>query len=133
MQEMPLEPYFWNRYAYMLSEDEKAGCLGQCARAFFDISEGDEFHQANAERDSSEQAILLFKKLLGLDLPYNFKAPPSKVDLAPFKTNTFLWLNYLSLLALQAKDLHSFDDMTLMLSAAADTIPRLKRSLIVGE
>ncbi|KAH7049931.1 hypothetical protein BKA57DRAFT_326801 [Linnemannia elongata] len=133
VQEMPLEPYFWNRYAYMLPEDEKAACLGQCARAFFDIGEGEEFHQANAGRDSSEQAILLFKKLLGLDLPYNFKAPPTKVDIAPFKTNTFLWLNYLSLLALQTKDLHSFDDMTLMLSAAADTIPRLKRSLIVGE
>ncbi|KAG9064118.1 Zinc finger C3H1 domain-containing protein [Linnemannia hyalina] len=133
VQEMPFEPYFWNRYAYMLSEDEKAGCLGQCARAFFDIGEGEEFHQANAGRDSSEQAILLFKKLLGLDLPYNFKAPPTKVDIAPFKTNTFLWLNYLSLLALQAKNLHSFDDMTMMLSVAADSVPRLKRSLIIGE
>ncbi|KAF9137339.1 Zinc finger C3H1 domain-containing protein [Mortierella sp. GBA39] len=133
VQEMPFEPYFWNRYAYMLSEDEKAGCLGQCARAFFDIDEGEEFHQANAGRDSSEQAILLFKKLLGLDLPYNFKAPPTKVDIAPFKTNTFLWLNYLSLLALQAKHLHSFDDMTMMLSVAADSVPRLKRSLIIGE
>ncbi|KAF8937453.1 Zinc finger C3H1 domain-containing protein, partial [Haplosporangium gracile] len=133
VQEMPFEPYFWNRYAYMLSVDKKADCLGQCARAFFDTSEGEEFNQANAGRDSSEQAILLYKKLLGLDLPYNFKAPPAKVEIAPFRTNTFLWLNYLSLLALQAKDVHSLDDVTLMLSAAFDSVPRYKRSLIVTE
>ncbi|KAF9150951.1 Zinc finger C3H1 domain-containing protein [Linnemannia schmuckeri] len=133
VQEMPFEPYFWNRYAYMLSVDKKADCLGRCARAFFDISEGEEFNQANAERDSSEQAILLYKKLLGLDLPYNFKAPPAKVEIAPFRTNTFLWLNYLSLLALQAKDVHSLNDMGLMLSAAFDSVPRHKRSLIVTE
>ncbi|KAG0284700.1 Zinc finger C3H1 domain-containing protein [Linnemannia gamsii] len=133
VQEMPLEPYFWNRYAYMLSLDEKADCLGQCARAFFDISEGEEYDVTNDGLDSSEQAILLYKKLLGLDLPYNFKAPPTKVEIAPLRTNTFLWLNYLSLLALQAQNIHSFDNMVLMLSTAVDTIPRRKRSLVVAE
>lgn len=117
----------------MLSMDEKADCLSQCARAFFDISEGEEYDVTNAGFHSSEQAILLYKKLLGLDLPYNFKAPPTKVEIAPFRTNTFLWLNYLSLLALQAQNIHSFDSMASMLSAAVDIIPQHKRSLVVAE
>ncbi|KAF9127733.1 Zinc finger C3H1 domain-containing protein [Mortierella sp. 14UC] len=133
VQEMPFEPYFWNRYSYMLPVDDKAECLGQCARAFFDIGENDEFDNANAALDSSEKAILLYKKLLGLDLPYNFKAPPIKSNIGSLRTNTFLWLNYLSLLALQAQDLHSFDNMNLMLSAAVDIIPRRRRSLVVAE
>ncbi|KAG0372803.1 Zinc finger C3H1 domain-containing protein [Mortierella sp. AD032] len=133
VQEMPFEPYFWNRYAYMLPVDDKADCLSQCARAFFDIGDGDDFDNANAGLDSSERAILLYKKLLGLDLPYNFKAPPMKSDIAPLRTNTFLWLNYLSLLSLQTQDLHSLDNMALMLSAAVDIIPCHKRSLVVAE
>ncbi|KAF9901614.1 Zinc finger C3H1 domain-containing protein [Linnemannia zychae] len=133
VQEMPLEPYFWNRYAYMLPVDDKAECLGQCARAFFDIDEKGEFDNANAGLDPAEKAILLYKKLLGLDLPYNFKAPPTKSDIGSLKTNTFLWLNYLSLLALQAQDLRTFEDMAMMLSTAVDNIPRRRRSLLVAE
>ncbi|KAF9085227.1 Zinc finger C3H1 domain-containing protein [Mortierella sp. AD031] len=131
VQEMPHEPYFWNRYAYMLPVDEKADCLAGCARSFFAID--DAYDEANAGLDSSELAILLYKKLLGLDLPYTFNAPPTRVNAAPLRTNTFLWLNYLSLLALQAQDIHTFDAMALTLSAAVDTIPMRRRSLVVAE
>jgi len=131
VQEMPHDPYFWNRYAYMLPVEEKADCLVQCARAFFEIDQ--RFDDVNAGLDTSELGILLYRKLLGLELPYTFKAPPTKVKAAPLKTNTFLWLNYLSLLSLQAQDLHSFDNMALTLSAAVDTIPMRKRSLIAVE
>ena len=131
VQEMPHEPYFWNRYAYMLPVDEKADCLAGCARSFFAID--DAYDEANAGLDSTELALLLYRKLLGLELPYTFKAPPTVVKAAPLRTNTFLWLNYLSLLALQAQDIHTFDAMALTLSAAVDTIPMRRRSLVVAE
>ncbi|KAF9921282.1 Zinc finger C3H1 domain-containing protein [Linnemannia zychae] len=133
VQDMPFDPYFWNRYAYILPTNEKAECLCRCARAFFDLDQDRELNNTNTGLDSMEQAILLYKKLLGIDLPYNFSAPPTKMDIAPLRNDTFLWINYLSLLALQSNSLHSFDNLTLMLSMAVDAIPQNRWSLTISE
>ncbi|KAF9363328.1 hypothetical protein BGX34_004372, partial [Mortierella sp. NVP85] len=70
IQESPTQPYLWNRYARLLPDEGKVACLEQCALEFFVLRPGDE---APAHR--SDLALLLYRKLLGLELPCSYVTP----------------------------------------------------------
>ncbi|KAG0300454.1 Zinc finger C3H1 domain-containing protein [Dissophora globulifera] len=118
IQDSPNQPYLWNRYARLLPDEGKATCLEQCALEFFTIQPS---HLAGLGR--SELSLLLYRKLLGLDLPYSFMPPSARLDIAPFKTNMFLWLNYLSLLALGFRQTNSFEQLESAFAIAMDSLP----------
>ncbi|KAG0003119.1 Zinc finger C3H1 domain-containing protein [Modicella reniformis] len=126
IQESPTQPYLWNRYARLLPDEGKMACLEQCALEFFVLRPGDETHR-------SELALLLYKKLLGLELPYSYVAPPPRLDTTPFRTNIFLWLNYLSLLALRSRHDGSFVQLESAFSSALELVPVDKNFAIQTE
>lgn len=102
-------------------------CLEQCALEFFVLRPDDEsIHR-------SELALLLYRKLLGLELPYSYVAPSPRLDITPFKTNLFLWLNYLSLLALRSQREGSFVQLESGLSTAMELVPLDKNFAIQTE
>ena len=103
-------------------------CLEQCALEFFILRPGDD---APAHR--SDLALLLYKKLLGLELPYSYVAPSTRLDIAPLKTNLFLWLNYLSLLALHSQRDGSFVQLESGFSMAMELVPLDKNFAIQTE
>ncbi|KAF9897602.1 Zinc finger C3H1 domain-containing protein [Lobosporangium transversale] len=127
IQEVPTQPYLWNRYARLLPVEAKAGCLEQCSFAFFIIDNG---YQTNLSR--SELAICLYKKLLGLELPYSFNPPPTRVSIIFCRTNVFLWLNYLSLLALGKQD-SSYSQVQSAFLSALEILPKESISIIQTE
>lgn len=90
-----MESYLWNRYARVLSGGERLACLEKCAFAFFEEPE----MRPKQANDDSDFATLLYKKLLGLELPYAIQLPKECMDISRCKSDVFLWLNYLSFLA----------------------------------
>ncbi|KAF9199717.1 Zinc finger C3H1 domain-containing protein [Haplosporangium sp. Z 27] len=127
IQELPMQPYLWNRYARLQPVESKRACLEQCAYEFFKVESN---HEVGVRR--SELAILLYKKLLGLELPYSYETPPTRTDITPFKTNVFLWLNYLSLLALESENYGS-SQLEVAFSFAIETLPANKLWVIQTE
>ncbi|KAI8604106.1 hypothetical protein EDD21DRAFT_240334 [Dissophora ornata] len=128
IQDSPNQPYLWNRYARLLPDEGKAACLEQCALEFFTVEPR---HEAGMGR--TELALLLYRKLLGLELPYSYTAPPTRLEIAPFKTNVFLWLNYLSLLALVSRHNNSFEHLESAFSLAMDLLSPDKAWVIQAE
>ncbi|KAF9113241.1 Zinc finger C3H1 domain-containing protein [Mortierella sp. AM989] len=124
IQESPMQPYLWNRYARLQPLESKQACLEQCVYEFFKVESS---HEVGIGR--SELALLLYKKLLGLDLPYSYEAPPARLDITPFKTNVFLWLNYLSLLALGSEREGSYVQLEAAFSSAMEALPADKISV----
>jgi hypothetical protein len=97
LDEAPTQSYLWNRYARLLSGSEQSSCLEQCAFAFFELSDTIPQHPDSQH----ELAKLLYKKLLGLELPYAIQLPKERAEIALCKMDVFLWLNYLSLLVIR--------------------------------
>ncbi|KAG0232497.1 Zinc finger C3H1 domain-containing protein [Mortierella sp. GBA43] len=128
IQESPTQPYLWNRYARLLPVEGKIACLEQCVIEFFILKPSDE-----TSTHRSELALLLYKKLLGLGLPYSYVAPTPRLDIAPFKTNTFLWMNYLSLLALHSRRDNSFIQLETGFSVAQELVPMDKSFAVQTE
>ncbi|KAI1293241.1 Zinc finger C3H1 domain-containing protein [Mortierella claussenii] len=128
LQASPTQPYLWNRYAQLLPMEAKMACLEQCALEFFEIDSG-----SQSSLDRSELALNLYQKLLGLDVPDSYQAPPTRLDTTPFKANVFLWLNYLSLLALGSARNNSYAQLEMALSSAMDILPAEKASIFKTE
>lgn len=103
-------------------------CLEQCALEFFVLRPSDE-----TSIHRSELALLLYRKLLGLEMPYSYVAPSPRLDIIPFKTNIFLWLNYLSLLALHSRRDSSFVQLESGFSMALELVPLDKHFAIQTE
>ncbi|KAG0248794.1 hypothetical protein BG011_009913 [Mortierella polycephala] len=128
LHESPTQPYLWNRYAHMLPGEGRKACLEQCAYEFFHVETK---HEANIGR--SELSLILYMKLLGLALPYNSEVPPVKQDIAPFKTDICLWLNYLSLLAMHSLSGGSFAHLESAFSSALDALEEDSKAIILVE
>ncbi|KAF9177821.1 Zinc finger C3H1 domain-containing protein, partial [Haplosporangium sp. Z 767] len=126
--ESPTQPYLWNRYAQMLPGEGRTACLEQCAYEFFHVETK---HEANIGR--SELSLILYRKLLGLALPYVFEVPSAKQDIAPFKADICLWLNYLSLLAMHSLPGGSFAHLESAFSSALDALEGDSKTIILIE
>jgi len=74
----------------------------------------------------AELATLLYKKLLGLELPYATQLPQERIDISPCKTNVFLWLNYLSFLAIR----NSMDEFETALPLALEKLSSESKAVI---
>ncbi|KAF9359341.1 Zinc finger C3H1 domain-containing protein [Mortierella sp. AD094] len=125
IQESPMQPYLWNRYARLQPAESKQACLEQCAYEFFKVESS---HEVGVGR--SELALRLYRKLLGLSLPYSYEAPETRSDITSLRTNVFMWLNYLSLLALGSG---SYSLLEAAFSSAMEALPTDKISVIQTE
>ncbi|KAF9166685.1 Zinc finger C3H1 domain-containing protein [Mortierella sp. AD010] len=125
IQESPMQPYLWNRYAHLQPAESKQACLEQCAYEFFKVESS---HEVGVGR--SELALRLYRKLLGLSLPYSYEAPVARLDITSLRTNVFVWLNYLSLLALGSG---SYSQLEAAFSSAMEALPADKVSVIQTE
>ncbi|KAG0359220.1 Zinc finger C3H1 domain-containing protein [Gamsiella multidivaricata] len=128
IRESPHQPYLWNRFARMLPDVERATCLQQCALAFFVV---DLRHELAFDR--SELTRLLYHVLLGLEVPGDFVAPPTRLDIATYKNNIFLWLNYLCLLALESRLSNAFTQLDSAFKSALDVLPVDTRAVVQTE
>ncbi|KAG0345408.1 Zinc finger C3H1 domain-containing protein [Podila humilis] len=91
------EHYFWNQRAQTTTQlIEKQTHLEQSAINCFVLDDTSKFSRL-------ERAKMLFRVLLGLELPYRFQVPQCRIDLSDTSKNVFVWLNYLSLLALETQ------------------------------
>ncbi|KAG0021239.1 Zinc finger C3H1 domain-containing protein [Entomortierella chlamydospora] len=105
--------------------ESKQACLEQCAYEFFKVESS---HEVGIGR--SELALRLYRKLLGLSLPYSYEAPVARSDITSIRTNVFMWLNYLSLLALGSG---SYSQLEAAFSSAMEALPADKISVIQTE
>ncbi|KAF9431873.1 Zinc finger C3H1 domain-containing protein [Entomortierella beljakovae] len=128
IRESPFQPYLWNRYARLQPVENKKECLERCAFEFFVVNSSE---MSISQR--SELAIQLYKKLLGLSLPYSYVAPPTRLDITPFRTSVFVWLNYLSLLALRSESNDSYMELESAYSCAIEILPSDKSLEIRAE
>ncbi|KAF9969505.1 Zinc finger C3H1 domain-containing protein [Actinomortierella ambigua] len=101
------DPFSWNRRLQLAKTDEaRQECLIQCALSYFEVKP-----EQMAEAHSANYVILLYKKLLGLDLPVEFSAPKPTHEIAMYPKSAMLWINYLCLLAIQGKTSGSFVEL----------------------
>ncbi|KAG0092742.1 Zinc finger C3H1 domain-containing protein [Podila epicladia] len=129
IREQPQEPYLWNRIAFLQSGAAQQASLEQCVFEFF-IAEP----QNMSDYSRADFALLLYRVLLGLDLPFLFTPPATKGDTIGCRNNIFLWMNYLSLLAIQGKDSKErLADLESALISAAETIHSYGKSLMISE
>lgn len=98
IKDLTIPTYLWNRYAHQLDADSRADCLEHCAFQHYEIDS-----TRTTGLDQAQLALFLYKKLLGLPLPYSYESPPTKQSITACKTDVFLWMNYLSLLALRSQ------------------------------
>ncbi|KFH69875.1 hypothetical protein MVEG_04679 [Podila verticillata NRRL 6337] len=127
--EQPQEPYLWNRIASLQSGAVQQASLEQCAFEFFETEP-----QNMSGYSRADYALLLYRVLLGLDLPFLFTAPAAKGNTSECRNNTFLWMNYLSLLAVQGKDSEKrLADLDSGFSSASEALYSYGKSLLRSE
>ncbi|KAF9414852.1 Zinc finger C3H1 domain-containing protein [Podila epigama] len=124
IKKSPQEPYLWNRLAALLSGTDQVACLEDCAFEFFII----EPKQAS-EYERSDLALHLYQTLLGLETPFLFRVPEAKGSIKSCKDNIFMWMNYLSLLAIRGRDLNSYHVLEAAMDFASDSILKSERAL----
>ncbi|KAF9989550.1 Zinc finger C3H1 domain-containing protein [Mortierella antarctica] len=128
IKELPVPTYLWNRYARQLDAGARADCLENCAFEHYEI---DSTHSIGL--DPAQLALVLYKKLLGLPLPYSYEAPPTKHSTTACKTDVFLWMNYLSLLALRSQPDSLIAELESAFSVAIDTLTGASKELLQTE
>lgn len=129
IEEQPQQPYLWNRMASLQSGAVQQSSLEQCAFEFFETEP-----QNMSGYSRADYALLLYRVLLGLDVPFLFSAPAVKGDTSECRNNMFLWMNYLSLLAVQGMDSEKrFADLEPDFVSASETLHSYGNSLLRSE
>ncbi|KAG0028132.1 hypothetical protein BGZ81_004981 [Podila clonocystis] len=126
IEEQPQEPYLWNRIACLQSGAARQASLEQCAFEFF-LAEP----QNMLAYSRADFALLLYRVLLGLDLPFLFTPPTAKGNASECRNDIFLWMNYFSLLAIQGKDSKErLEDLESAFVSASETLYSYGKSLV---
>ncbi|KAG0037842.1 Zinc finger C3H1 domain-containing protein, partial [Podila clonocystis] len=129
IEEQPQEPYLWNRIACLQSGAAQQASLEQCAFEFF-LAEP----QNMLDYSRADFALLLYRVLLGLDLPFLFTPPTAKGNASECRNDIFLWMNYFSLLAIQGKDSKKrLEDLESAFVFASETLYSYGKSLVRSE
>ncbi|KAG0225906.1 Zinc finger C3H1 domain-containing protein [Actinomortierella wolfii] len=119
-------PFGWNRLVQLSKSDKaKQECLIQCALSYFEVN-----RESLEASNSVAYGVLLYKKLLGLDLPAGFSAPKPASDISTCPQSAMLWINYLCLLAIQCKSSNSFVELEKAYVFAIASLPEAMRGII---